>query len=110
MQICVEPFRTFGPIPAEVLRLIELAEIRVLGRQFGIVSISLQPPDVVFVVSNLPQAEPLFADAPGSVRIPDGRTVHLRLPPAYLEPASLVPILRRMLARAVEGREVGLRT
>ena len=90
----------FGPIPPELGRLLEVAEIRVLARQFGIVSISLRRPDVVFVVENLPQAEAAFADAPGSVRVPDAKTIHLRLPPAYLETATLLPVLRRMLQRA----------
>ena len=90
----------FGPFPQPVQRLLELAEIRVYARQFGIGSISLRPPDVIFLVEHLPSAEPLFADAPGTVRMPDAQTVHLRLPPNYLEPSTLVPILRRMLVQA----------
>ncbi|MGI0148599.1 MAG: TRCF domain-containing protein, partial [Thermoplasmata archaeon] len=90
----------FGPYPKQVEKLLELAEIRVHCRRFGILSVSRRPPDVIFVVEHANKAEPVFADAPGSVRMPDGKTIHLRLPPAYLEPASLVPVLRRMLLRA----------
>ena len=90
----------FGPLPIEVRQLLELAEIRVLARRFGILSISLRPPDVVFAIEHLAAAQPLFDDAPGTVRLPDPKTVHLRLPPAYLEPRTLVPVLRRMLRKA----------
>jgi len=90
----------FGPYPKQVQRLLELAEIRVNARGFGISSISLRPPDVVFLVDHVPTAEPVFADTPGTVRMPDTRTIHLRLPPNYLEPATLIPVLRQMLARA----------
>jgi transcription-repair coupling factor (superfamily II helicase) len=92
----------FGPIPKEVEKLVELAEIRVHARRFGVRSISLRPPDVVFLIDELSKAEPLFLDAPGSVRMADAQTIHLRLPPNYLEPGTLVPILRRMFVRATE--------
>lgn len=95
----------FGPIPSEVGRLIELAEIRVHARRFGIQSISLRAPDVVFLIDSLPKAEPLFDDAPGSVRLPDPKTVHLRLPPNDLEPSTLIPILRRLFVNAKQRTE-----
>jgi transcription-repair coupling factor (superfamily II helicase) len=95
----------FGPFPTEVQRLLELAEIRVHARRFGIASISLQRPDVIFIIENVAAVEPLFSDAPGTVRMPDARTVHLRLPANYLEPASLVTVLRHMLVRAVSKAE-----
>jgi len=90
----------FGPFPGQVQRQIELAEIRVLARAFGIVSISRRPPDVIFIVKQLPSVEPLFTDAPGTVRMPDEKTIHLRPSAADLEPAALVPLLRGMLIGA----------
>ena len=45
-------------------------------------------------------AQPVFEDAPGTVRMPDAETVHLRLPPKYLEPGTLTPVLRRMMVKA----------
>jgi len=42
----------------------------------------------------------LFADAPGTARMPDAHTIHLRMPPAYLEPRTLPAILRRILNRS----------
>ncbi len=90
----------FGPFPKEVQRVLELAEIRVLARRFGINSISLRPPDVIFIVENVQAVEAVFAEAPGTARVPDSRTVHLRLPPSYLERGTLVSVLRNLLARA----------
>lgn len=95
----------FGKPPPSVQRLLELAEIRVRARRFSIRSISLQRPDVVFVVDRVADAEPLFVDAPGSVRMPDHRTIHMRPPEAYLESATLIPVLRRMMNRARTPQE-----
>ncbi len=95
----------FGPIPKPMERLLELAEIRVLARPFGVTSISLRPPDVVFVVESVSMAESLFAGAPGTVRMADAKTIHLRLPPAYLEQNTVVPVLRRMMSRATPKAE-----
>jgi hypothetical protein len=35
--------------------------------------------------------------------MPDAKTVHLRLPPAYLERGTLLNVLRQMLKRASTG-------
>ncbi len=86
--------------------MIELAELRVLARRFGIISISLRKPDVVFVIEDLQTVEPVFTDAPGTVRMPDPKTVHLRLRPDYLEPETLLPVLRNMLTRAASGLKI----
>jgi len=90
----------FGPFPKEVDRLLLVAEIRVFARRFGVESISLQPPDVIFAIQHVQRAEAVFVDAAGSVRMPDSRTVYWRPPSSYLQPDTLVPILRRMLLRA----------
>ncbi|MHC5109105.1 MAG: transcription-repair coupling factor [Planctomycetota bacterium] len=95
----------FGKFPKPVGRLLDLAEIRILARRFSITSISLQEPDVVFGVQNLQAAEPLFTDAPGTVRMPDPRTVHLRLPPNYLEKPTLVRVLSNLMNRASQKSE-----
>jgi len=98
----------FGSIPEQVSRLLELAEIRVLASGFGILSISRRPPDLVFTVENMAAVDALFEDAPGSARMPDRRTIHLRLPPAYFETATLLAVLRRMLAHVAV--DAGMRT
>jgi hypothetical protein len=59
----------------------------------------LDPPDVIFAIEDLEKAQPLFADGPGSPRLPDPYTVHWRLPKRYLEPPTLLAILRKQLSR-----------
>jgi transcription-repair coupling factor (superfamily II helicase) len=90
----------FGPYPDAVRGLLEQAEIRVLARRWRIRSIILREPDVVFSVENVSLVDRLFADAPGTARMPDAHTIHLRMPPAYLEPRTLPAILRRILNRS----------
>ncbi len=98
----------FGPLPQHAARLLELSELRVLARRFGINSISRQPPDIVFTIDSVATAEPAFADAPGTVRMPDDKTIHLRLPPAYLEAGTLPAVLRKMLSKSTTN--VGMTT
>ncbi len=92
----------FGPLPPQIDTLMQLAEVRVRARRFGVRSIILKIPDVIFRIETVARAEPLFTDAPGTVRWPDPQTIHVRMPPRYLEPGTLLPVLRRMLAKAWE--------
>lgn len=98
----------FGAFPEPVGLLLALAEIRILARMFGVRSISLRRGDVIFGVTSLRQVEHLFQDAPGTVRMPDERTVHLRLPASYLESKTLLPVIRTMLSRATKSSEQAL--
>jgi len=88
----------FGKYPPAVGRMLELAEIRVLAAQWRIKSITLDGPDIVFSIEDLKRVQDLFADSPGTVRMPDPKTLHWRLPPRYLEPLTLLATLRRILA------------
>ena len=88
----------FGPLPEEVQTLLKLAELRVLAQRWGIRSIVLDPPDVIFAVEDFQKARPLFETGPGSPRVPDPQTVHWRLPKRFLEMPTLLTILRRQLA------------
>lgn len=88
----------FGPPPPDVQTLLTLAEIRVLAVPWGVRSIVLAPPDVIFSIDSPQQAEALFATGPGSPRLPDPNTVHWRLPKRLLEPPALLPVLREQLA------------
>ena len=92
----------FGRYPPPVARLLELAEIRVRARDWGIRSIVLHRPDVVLTVEDHRQLEPVFTGAPGTARMPDAKTVHWRLPPAYLETPTLLAVLRKHLSVEME--------
>ena len=90
----------FGPFPPAVGRLLDLAEIRVLARVWRIESIIIREPDIVFTVHDLSRAQGAFVEAPGSVRMPDPRTIHLRpLNLSYMEARTILPLLRKLLAR-----------
>jgi transcription-repair coupling factor (superfamily II helicase) len=93
----------FGPLPDEVGTLLDFAHIRVLAQPWGIRSIVLAHPDVVFAVDDARDLEPLLSEGAGSPRVPDSKTVHWRLPARYLEPRTLRAVLRKQLARP--GRE-----
>jgi len=90
----------FGPLPAEVETLLRLATVRVLAAPHGIRSIVLDPPDVVFSVEDMERASALFQTGPGSPRVPDGKTIHWRLPKRLLEPQSVLELLLQQLTSA----------
>jgi len=78
--------------------LLALAEIRVLARPWGIRSIILQPPDLIFSVDDFQRVQPLFQTGPGSPRLPDPGTIHWRLPKRLLQMPTLLSVLRNQLA------------
>jgi len=88
----------FGPYPREVAILLDLAEIRLLAGRWGIRAIHQREPDLVFEVEDPARVDALFARAPGPVRLPDAHTIHVRLTPAYFEPATLLAVLRNWLS------------
>jgi len=87
----------FGPYPPTVQTLLDLAQIRILAQPYKIRSIRQEPPDLIFTVESMALLEPVFARSPGSARVADANTVHLRLSEAYFEPSTLLAVLRRML-------------
>ena len=87
----------FGPPPEGVETLLQLAEVRVLALPWGIRSIVLMEPDLIFAIDDLAVVQPLFASGAGSPRVADARTIHWRLPKRYLEPATMLAILRKQL-------------
>ncbi|NLE57286.1 MAG: hypothetical protein GX616_02920, partial [Planctomycetes bacterium] len=72
-----------------------------LAQPFRIKAINQQPPDLIFTVEELALVEPIFADSPGSARMADAHTIHLRLTPAYFETATLLAVLRRLLQQRI---------
>ena len=49
---------------------------------------------------------PALAGAPGSLRVIDPRTVYLRMPPSFLQPETLLMVLRNLM-RQTYDREHG---
>jgi transcription-repair coupling factor (superfamily II helicase) len=89
----------FGPVPPQVEQLLELSQIRFWADRWNIQSIIVQQPDLIFTFPEGATGTDLFARYPGTVRIPDPRTVHLRLEKFYFEPKTLIAILRKLLRR-----------
>ncbi|MBK9118877.1 MAG: transcription-repair coupling factor [Phycisphaerales bacterium] len=87
----------FGPLPEAVETLLRLGEIRALAGQWGVRSIVLDPPDLIFSIDDLQKVQPLFSEGPGSPRMPDPQTIHWRLPKRLLEGNALLETLRAQL-------------
>jgi transcription-repair coupling factor (superfamily II helicase) len=87
----------FGPLPKPAQILFSLAELKILAEQWGINSIISKEPDAIFTIEDFSKLGPLLGKGPGSVRIADEKTVHLRLPKPYFEPETLLNVLRHML-------------
>ncbi len=96
-QIAADLRDAYGPLPEVTETLLRLAELRVLAKPYTIRSIIVERPDIIFRVDELARLEPVLADTRGSVRVPDGRTVHWRVPDAYFEPSTLLTVLRKVL-------------
>ena len=89
----------FGPVPEQVTQLLELSQLRIRAAKWNILSIVVQGLDVIFKFPEDATGTDLFARYPGTVRIPDPRTVHLRLEKSYFEPKTLLAVLRKLLRR-----------
>ncbi|MHC5173187.1 MAG: TRCF domain-containing protein, partial [Planctomycetota bacterium] len=98
-RLKVELRDLFGPVPDQVTQFLELTQIRIRAAKWNIQSIIVQQPDVIFTFPEDGCATDLFARYPGTVRIPDPRTVHIRLEKNYFEPKTLLAVLRKLLRR-----------
>jgi transcription-repair coupling factor (superfamily II helicase) len=99
-QIESELADVYGPVPADVELLLELAGLRIKASKQGIKSIVASGRDLIFSFAkdaNV-QADSLFAKVKGTVRIAGPKTVYLRLPQSYFEPKTLMNVLRKILS------------
>jgi transcription-repair coupling factor (superfamily II helicase) len=81
--------------------LLELAGLRIAANRFDIKSVVTSGQNVVFSFKKeaSAKAKSLFANTKGKIRIPDPKTVYLRLAPNYFEPKTLITILRKILCK-----------
>ena len=87
----------FGPVPPEVEMLLDFTELRIKADRKNIKSILASGSDLIFSFENTENVGNLFAKAPGIVRIPDPKTVYVRLEKNYFEPRTLIAVLRKIL-------------
>ena len=99
-QLAADLADAYGPVPEEVSILLDLAEIRVLAAPLGIESILREEPDLIFSIADVSAVGNLFDGAAGTVRVPDGRTVHWRVPRTYFESPTLLRVLTKRLREA----------
>ncbi len=91
----------YWPVPDEVKLLLDLAELRIKAGRWDIKSIVTSGRDLVFSFAKEAsgKADSLFAKMSGEVRIAEPKTVYLRLGKNYLEPRTLMSILRKIFNR-----------
>ncbi len=87
----------YGEAPRQARVLLELAQLRVAATLLGIESVKLDGPDVIFATPRPGKLEPVLTDAPGRVSVIDDLTVYWRPPKKYLEPSTLLAVLRKVL-------------
>ncbi len=87
----------FGPIPPEVHNLFELAELRLLAQQWAINSIRIEDQFVVFGYLVRAFVEELHSRSRGKLRIVDGKSAYLPMPPRILRGPGLIRELKMLL-------------
>jgi transcription-repair coupling factor (superfamily II helicase) len=97
----------FGEPPRHVVLLFALTEMKLLAGHFGIDKIIKHPPDVVLTVRDALKAAYGMAGAPGSLRVVDEKTIYFRPPATYMEPDTLLMVLRNLLKAAYEREKRG---
>ncbi|MCA9286734.1 MAG: hypothetical protein KDA22_16035, partial [Phycisphaerales bacterium] len=93
----------YGELPKSTRALVELAELRLAASALGIRSITRQDADIVFRTARPADLGAAMKGVQGTLRIVGGpdenglAEVYFRPPPAFLEPATLLAVLRRRL-------------
>jgi transcription-repair coupling factor (superfamily II helicase) len=92
----------FGEPPRQAVLLFALTELRLLAGLYGISSMIKKDPDVVLTVEDATKAQTALTGAPGTLRVIDEKTVYLRMPPTYMQPETMLMVLKNLLAAAHE--------
>lgn len=101
-QLSADLADAYGAVPDEVRTLLDLAEVRVRAGALGVTSIILMGQDIVFTITDFRSVAAVFEGSAGTARLPDDRTVHWRLPPAYREMPTLMHVLLKRLRQACQ--------
>ena len=107
-KVGAELASAYGEPPAGVQTLLELAEVRLLATAMGIRSVVRRDADIIFRSARPRDLESALAGVQGTVRLvgqADGEgltEIYFRPPPAFLEPRSLLTVLKRRLGRSAQ--------
>jgi len=93
----------YGKPPALAQVLIDLTEVRIAASHLDIESLKLEGPDVIFKTTQPQTLDRVMKGAPGRVSLIDESTVYFRPPENYLEPETLMAVLRKLLVRPVRA-------
>jgi len=98
-QIRTEFADVYGPVPDEVKLLLDSAQLRINAGKNQIKSIVTSGEDLIFTFEKdySGNAQSLFTNVSGKIRVSDSNVVYLRLSKNYFEPATLISILRKIL-------------
>jgi transcription-repair coupling factor (superfamily II helicase) len=98
-QIRGELTDVYGPVPDEVVLLLDLAELRIKANRRNIKSIVASGQDLIFSFEKEhgDKEQALFANVSGKVRIPGPKVIYLNLAKNYFEPRTLISVLRKIL-------------
>ncbi len=98
--VCRDITAAFGsPPPPPAQHLFDLTQLRIAASTLEIDTLRLDGPDLIFLTRKPLRLEPLLKDAPGRVTVLDERTVYYRPPANYLEPPTLLAVLRKVLIK-----------
>jgi transcription-repair coupling factor (superfamily II helicase) len=95
----------FGEPPRQVVVLLALTEVRLLAQMYGIESVIKKDPDVILTVTDAALAQKALTGAPGTLRVVDEKTVYLRMPASFMEPETMLMVLKNLM-RGAHDREL----
>jgi transcription-repair coupling factor (superfamily II helicase) len=93
----------YGELPTRTTTLINLAELRIRATNLGIRSITVHENDVIFRMREPDEVVSLMSEAKGKIVVlpaeknPQFKEIYYRPPSSYLEPTSLIRVLRHRL-------------
>ena len=91
----------YGKLPESVQILVDLTEVRIAASHLDVESVKVEGQDVIFKTKQPQTLDRVMKGAPGRVSLIDQSTVYFRPPANYLEPATLMAVLRKLLVRPV---------
>src|SRR5688500_9310358 len=97
----------FGEPPRQAILLFALTELRLLAGLYGVESIVRKEPDVELTVRDAARAQQALFGAPGTLRVIDPKTIYLRMPGSFLEPETLLMVLKNLMRQAYDREKGG---
>lgn len=87
----------FGPPPAAAARLLDLMQIRLWAQRYAVEVIRLEPGYLVLEYRSRKQIDELARASRGRLRVVDGASAYLTIPPGNDEPDRLLAIVQSLL-------------